>query len=84
MWRSARDYHVKLMVGIPGEDLQRWEAEILHAERMRKQDKSLMDIIGAKQPESANATEAENAENAEDARGQHQWLRMAIEMEQKQ
>jgi hypothetical protein len=49
MWRSAEAYYKKLMNGISGEDVQTWEAEISHAEGMRKQDKSFMDLIGAKQ-----------------------------------
>jgi hypothetical protein len=84
MWRSAQKYHQKLMDGISGEDLQKWEAEMSHAERMRKQDKSFMDIIGAKQAESHDAAQADDAGDAEASRGPHQWLRMAIKIEQKQ
>jgi hypothetical protein len=84
MWRSAQEYYLNLIQGISGEDRQKWEAEILNAETMRKQDISLMDIIGAKEPQSHNAERTGDAEGAENARGPHEWLRMAIQIEAKQ
>jgi hypothetical protein len=89
MCRSAQNYHNKLMEGILGADLQTWEAEITHAERMRKEDKSVMDIIGATEPQSLEANaeapgDAEIGGAADAARGPNQWLRLAIQIEQKQ
>jgi hypothetical protein len=84
MWRSAQAYHKKLIEGISGVDLQTWEAEISRAEDMRKQDKSVMDIIGAKQPQCHDADGPEDAAGAKNADPPEQWLRLAIQIEQKQ
>jgi hypothetical protein len=85
MSRSAREYHLNLIQGISDGDRQIWEAGILHAESMRQQDKSLMDIIGAKEPQSHDAGYAGPAADAESgARGPQEWLKMAIQVEAKQ
>ena len=79
----AQRYYQKLVQGIQKNDLSKWENEIKNAEEIRLQDRSAMDILGAKVlihvPAAAGEVE-ENGNSASDV----DWIQLALTIEEKQ
>ena len=59
-----------------------WEAQILRAESMRTNDKSVMDIIGAQRLDPRDAVEAVDPDMGHAPI--ERWLQMALGIEEKQ
>jgi len=84
MSESADQYYVNLVQDIMPTDLNEWEYAITHAEQRRKQDRSVMDIIGTTQPSGDESSESADADAAPDTDVTHQWLRLGIVIEEMQ
>lgn len=90
MLQCAEDYYDNQTLDISKEDIEQWETNIKIAESRRKQDRSVMDIMGATKPQRADPTTAENnnaARNAASDPGGTQvvkWIQMAMEIEETQ
>jgi len=82
MSQSAIDYYDKLTVGIDTETVEEWEAVITRAESERKQDRSVMDILGAAKPQPDETTALPEINAADDSVSE--WLQLAIQVEEKQ
>jgi Kyakuja-Dileera-Zisupton transposase len=83
MSRSALLYYDKLTKGIDSETVKEWEAVISLAESERKQDRSVMDILGAAKPQSEEATALPEMDRAADGLVS-EWLQLAIQLQEKQ
>lgn len=61
-----------------------WEDQITSAERNRMQDRSVMDILGARQPVEEEAA-ASNQSDDNTSRGSiTEWIQLGIDIEEKQ
>lgn len=70
--------------GISEIDLEEWETEIHHAEENRLQDRSLMDIIGAKQHNRDRAAVSLSMNSGPIGSSVTDWIRTAIDIEEQQ
>jgi hypothetical protein len=82
MSHSANEYYDKFTDGISGIDLEKWENEITTAESQRMQDKSVMDILAAKQDSSSPSQDSADATDHHGPAAE--WLQLAIDIEEKQ
>ena len=61
-----------------------WEDQITSAERNRMEDRSVMDILGARQPVEEEAA-ASNQSDDNTSRGSiTEWIQLGIDIEEKQ
>ena len=79
---STDKYHDRLTDTIDQEWVNRWELEIESAERERKQNISVMDIMGATKPQQEGLVAPEHGTAARDPMSE--WIQMAIDIEEKQ
>jgi hypothetical protein len=80
---SANLYFQNLVKGIDAADQIEWEHQILNAEKNRLLDRSLMDVLGAKEHQNEPAAAAtSNHILARDSVAE--WIQLGIEIEEKQ
>lgn len=80
----ARGYYEKLVKGISDIDLKQWEKEIKTAEDTRLEDRSVMDILGAKEPGHDQSTSAAASEGECEHGSDEEWIQLAMNIEEKQ
>jgi hypothetical protein len=77
-------YYEKMVQGISNEDLVEWEEKIQTAESARMRDRSVMDILGAKEIE----VEVSAASQQSDPNLEHgsvaEWIKLALDIEELQ
>jgi hypothetical protein len=81
---SANRYYEKLVDGVNDIDLRQWEDEIRHAENTRLQDRSVMDILGAKSLQRDQAADEAQSDNGSGHKSDIEWIQLAINIEEKQ
>jgi len=83
MAQTSDDYYTRLSAGIDPKDVQKWDQEIVDAERRRLHDRTVMDIIGSVTVPTTVGPEPDSALPHGD--GTHwEWLQLALEIEEKQ
>jgi hypothetical protein len=82
MSRSASEYYDKLTGGIEQELVDKWEGEMRIAESQRKQDRSVMDILAAGEPQREEGTALPDRDAA--CGLVSEWIQMAINIHEKQ
>jgi hypothetical protein len=82
MFKSAEQYYIDLVENIVPTDLNEWEDAIRRAEQRRKEDITVMDIIGTILPSSE--VEAESANDHRDTDVTNKWMRLGIIIEELQ
>jgi hypothetical protein len=83
MSQTSDHYYTRLTAGIDPNDVQRWEQQIVDAERRRLHDKTVMDVIGSVTVPTTVVPEADSGTFDGDG-GSLEWLQLALEMEEKQ
>jgi hypothetical protein len=82
--KKAQLYYQNIVEGISTSDLEAWELEIQVAESSRLNDRSAMDILGAREfNQDIYAASAESDRNS-DAGSAGEWIQLAMDMEEKQ
>jgi hypothetical protein len=79
---SAESYYRKLVETINADDLSHWEQEIKKAEDERMYDRSVMDIIGAR--DTKNTPAAASIDDCDVPISNFDWIQLAINIEEKQ
>jgi hypothetical protein len=82
MFKSAEQYYIDLVENIVPTDLNEWEDAIRRAEQRRKEDITVMDIIGTILPSSE--VEAESANDHRDTDVTNKWMQLGIIIEELQ
>jgi hypothetical protein len=80
---TANLYFRKLIKGINVTDQEEWEKGIQDAESNRMRDRSVMDILGAHQPEDQSAAPSQTNSNMS-RRSVAGWIQLGIDIEEKQ
>lgn len=82
--QCAQIYYEKLVKGINDMDLKKWEHDIKNAEDKRLHDRSVMDILGAKDLPKDLAAAADIPDVDSSHRSDTEWIQLALNIEEKQ
>ena len=83
-YQCAEQYYHKLVEGISDRDQEIWEKEIQHAEETRLHDRSVMDVLGAKEHPPEEAAASEHSKDTFGNQTGNEWIHLGITIEEKQ
>ena len=81
---TANQYYEKLIKGINSKDIREWDIQIQDTENNRMHDRSVMDILGAKQQVDMDAAASRTSSQKASRGSVAEWIQLGMEIEEKQ
>lgn len=80
--KGAKDYFEKLSITLARADIERWDKEIINAEKDRLDNPAAMDVMACRQV--TNATEGADDSTIKDNNNAVEWIMHGFAIEEKQ